>query len=207
MWGKKVRRLFRPCESMEWEVCPVSSMDKRCGVMLLGILLTVTVCYELTDGAALREAQQEDKPSMEVTWAAPMEQPRLLEAMEVSLEPDRYREDVPLDRELQAVLRAACEEHEVPVSLALGLIEVESRFDPVVDNGLCYGLCQLNKRYYPDNLTPAENLQAGIVHLGGLLEQYEDTAVALTAYNAGSDTGSRKYADAVLAAAERWEED
>lgn len=185
----------------------LSPTDKRCGAVLLGLLLTVTVCYELTDGAALREAQKEDKPSMEVTWAAPMEQPQLLEAMEVSLEPDPYREDIPLDRDLQAALRAACEEHGVPVSLALGLIEVESRFQSEADNGLCYGLCQLNKRYYPDNLTPAENIQAGMAHLGGLLDQYEDTAAALTAYNAGSDTGSRKYADAVLMAAEKWEED
>lgn len=208
MWGevgKQLLQLFKPIES---EVCPASPTDKRCGVALLGLLVAVTVCYELTDGAALRAqaAEEADKPPVELVWQAPMEQPRLLEAITAQLEPDSFREDVPLDRELQAALREACAENEVPVPLALGLIEVESRFNPEADNGLCYGLCQLNKRYYPDDLSPEENLRAGVAHLGELLARYDDPAAALTAYNAGHDTGSRTYASAVLGAAERWED-
>lgn len=119
--------------------------------------------------------------------------------------PDPYDPEIPLSPELQAVLRDACEEHNVPVPLALGLIEVESGFqeDAVSVEG-CYGLLQLNKRYFPDELSPADNIQYGIRHLGGLLERYGDTAAALTAYNAGCDTGYRGYANAVLSAAERW---
>ena len=185
-----------------------SPTDKRCGAALLGILIAVTVCYELTDGAALREAQQEDKPSMEITWEAPIDQPQLLEAMQLQLEPDPYREDIPLDRELQAALRASCAESGVPVSLALGLIEEESGFDiDVVSRKGAYGLCQLNPKYFPRDLTPAENIAAGVGYLGELLEQHGDTAAALRAYNLGYDDGDRRFADAVLAAAERWKED
>lgn len=71
----------------------------------------------------------------------------------------------------------------------------------------CYGLCQLNPRYFPDKLPPADNIRYGIRHLEGLLEQCGDAAAALTVYNAGYDTGYRGYANAVLAAAEKYETD
>lgn len=119
--------------------------------------------------------------------------------------PDPYNPEIPLSPELQAVLLDACWENDVPVALALGLIEVESGFqeDAVSPEG-CYGLCQLNPRYFPDKLPPADNIRYGVSHLGRLLEQYGDVA-ALTAYNAGYDTGYRGYANAVLSAAARWE--
>ena len=74
------------------------------------------------------------------------------------------------------------------------------------DNGQCYGLTQLNRDYFPDGLSAADNLREGIHYLGRLLEQHGDMGAALTAYNAGYDTGSRAYAGAVLRAAEWWEE-
>lgn len=116
-----------------------------------------------------------------------------------------YNPAIPLSEELQAVFYEACAENDVPTSLALGVIEVESRFLADADNGQCYGLMQLNRKYFPDKLSPEDNLRAGIEYLGRLLEQYGDTAAALTAYNAGYDTGRRGYADAVLKAAEWWE--
>ena len=121
--------------------------------------------------------------------------------------PEPYDPDVPLSLDLQLVLDEACAEAGVPVALALGLIEVESGFqvDAVSPSG-CVGLCQLNPRYFPDELSPADNLRAGVGYLGELLERHGDTAAALTSYNACHDTGARGYADAVLAAAERWEE-
>lgn len=117
-----------------------------------------------------------------------------------------YDPAIPLSAELQAVLFEACTENDVPVALDLGVIEVESCFLADADNGQCYGLMQLNRDYFPDKLSPADNLRAGIEYLGRLLEQYGDTAAALTAYNAGYDTGRRAYANAVLSAAEWWEE-
>ena len=116
-----------------------------------------------------------------------------------------YNPDIPLTVELQAALYAACEEHDVPVTLALGLIQVESGFDvdAVSDRG-CYGLMQLNPKYFPADLSPADNLWAGITWLSCLLEQYEDTGAVLTSYNAGYDTGDRAFAEAVMAEAEYW---
>lgn len=120
--------------------------------------------------------------------------------------PDKptYNPAVPLSDDLQLILWAACEEHGVELAIALGLIEVESGFDPGADNGLCCGLMQLNRKYFPSGLSSAENIQHGVEYLGQLLARYDTVEVALTAYNAGHDTGSRTYANAVLAAAERW---
>ena len=115
-----------------------------------------------------------------------------------------FREDVLLSFELQDVLHTACEANNVPYHVSLGLIWVESRFHPDADNGTSYGLCQLNRDYFPDKLTPAENIWAGMEYLGSLIDRYGDLGAALTAYNAGSDTGDRTYASAVLEAAENW---
>ena len=121
-------------------------------------------------------------------------------------EPDKpaYDPAVPLPEDLQYILWVACEEHDVDPAIALGLIEVESGFDPGADNGLCYGLMQLNRRYFPSGLPPGENVQYGVEYLGQLLARHSTVEAALTAYNAGHDTGSRIYANAVLAAAEKW---
>lgn len=173
---------------------------------VLALWLGVSLVVWGMDEAAYHAAEA-DKPPVELTWEAPLDAPQLLEAVSVQLERDLYREDIPLDWELQAVLRESCEESGVPVSLALGLIEAESAFDPeIVSPKGAYGLCQLNPRYFPDDLTPAENIAAGIGWLGELLERHKDTAAALRAYNLGYDDGDRQFADAVLAAAERWEE-
>lgn len=115
-----------------------------------------------------------------------------------------YREDIPMSAEHQAALYEACEANNVPLELALGLIYTESRFQADADNGTSYGLCQLNRDYFPDGLSPEDNIRAGMEYLGALLDQYDTVEAALTAYNAGSDTGSRVYANAVLEAAEMW---
>ena len=115
-------------------------------------------------------------------------------------------EDVPLADDLQEVLWEACQEYDIEFELALGLIEVESAFhtDAVSDVG-CYGLMQLNPQYFPADLSPAENVQYGVKFLAEKLNQYAgDQGAALTAYNAGHDTGNREYAENVMAAAERW---
>lgn len=122
---------------------------------------------------------------------------------EALLEQGYYRDDVPLSYELQDALHTSCTEFSVRYELALGLIEVESRFQPGADNGTCYGLCQLNRNYFPADLSPAENIQAGMAYLGELLERYGNEADALTAYNSGRP-GESEYASSVLEAAERW---
>lgn len=120
--------------------------------------------------------------------------------------PGPYNPEIPLSPELQAVLLGACRENDVPVALALGLIEVESGFqeDAVSPEG-CYGLCQLNPRYFPDKLSPTDNIRAGVEYLGKLLKQHGDAAVALVVYNQGGCQGAiTPYAKAVLASTGKW---
>ena len=154
-----------------------------------------------------------DKPAHQAVHAVPLaerigEDPdEDLKITAALVEQGYFSMDVPLPFVLQDALHTACERHGVPYHIALGLIEVESRFDAEAINQRtgCYGLMQLSPRFFPSGLSPAENIEAGISYLGELLERYHgDIAAALTAYNAGYDTGRRDYANAVLAAAENW---
>lgn len=116
-----------------------------------------------------------------------------------------FRADVPLDYELQDVLHTAAQANGVPYHVALGLIYVESRFDPeAVSPAGCYGLAQLNPRYFQSGLSPAENIEAGMEYLGSLIERYGDLSAALCGYHDGHDTGRMGYSNAVLEAAGRW---
>jgi len=133
----------------------------------------------------------------------PDEDARINDAL---LQQGYLREDVPLSYDLQAILHAECEYYDIPYSLALGLIEVESCFksSAVSSNG-DYGLCQLNPQYFPTGLSDLENIQYGLEYLSECMDTYGSTAAALTAYHAGEDTGNRTYANMVLQAAQRWE--
>lgn len=123
---------------------------------------------------------------------------------------DWFIDTIPLDKDLQDVVWNACGEYGVDYYTVLGLIQVESNFqtDAVNTKTGCYGLMQLNPMYFLSGLTPQENVEAGMEYLGRLLDRYRgDVDAALTAYNAGHDTGRRWYANAVRSAAEdiMWE--
>lgn len=124
---------------------------------------------------------------------------------EALIEQGYYRTDVPLSYELQDTLHCVCDKYNVNYELALGLIQVESNFNEDSESDLCYGLMALNKEYFPENLTPAENIEAGIKHFSQKIEKYDgDIEAALTAYNVGHDNGSRYYAKRVLEFAKSW---
>ena len=184
---------------------PMSWTDKLCLVALAGCFLAPHLAVWAMDAAAYRAAE-EDKPKFEVVAIVPPADCTPLVAAMEAMQEDPYREDIPLSRKLQAVLREACEEYSIAPCLVLGLIEVESGFqvDAVSREG-CFGLFQLNPKYYPPDLTPAENIQAGVAHLASQIKRYDgDILAALTAYNAGHDTGSRSYARKVIEASEKW---
>jgi len=111
--------------------------------------------------------------------------------------------DVPLTDEEMTVLLETCEAGHIHPSIVLGLIQVESDFraDALNPTSGCYGYCQLNPRYFPSGLSPADNIRTGIEYLIYQLERYDNLEAALTAYNAGHDTGDRTYANMVIAAA------
>ncbi len=116
-----------------------------------------------------------------------------------------FREDVPLDYVLQDLLHVVCQQYGVPYELGLGLIYTESGFhvDAVSKSG-AQGLCQLMPQFFGYNLTPAENINAGMKFLGELHEKYGDWSKALTVYNTGHLTSSRAYANRVITNAIGW---
>lgn len=117
-------------------------------------------------------------------------------------------EQAPLDNECKQALLETSEEKNIDPRLVLGLIEYESGFDPnIISVKGCYGYMQLNPKYFPANLSPADNIREGIKHFANQVEKYDgDIPAALRAYNLGSDDGDREYSNTVLTKArEHWE--
>lgn len=203
---------------MKRYISPMTRTDKLCALFLVAAFLAPNFAVLALDQAAYRAAEAADagKPTAITITAPEIDFTPLVEAVEEArqaAEYDLYDETIPLDRDLQAVLREACEENGVAVCDALGVIEVESGFDPEASNGVCVGLMQTNEKYaskFKDATgysiyTPEGNIRGGVWYLGTLLEKYKgDIQAALCAYNAGHDTGARGYAKAVLASSEQW---
>lgn len=185
---------------------PVSSYpvtDRITGVLCAGILLgCLLACLGPGQGREAHAPPHEaDKP---IAATAAYQRPVEMGSIEDLIE---YRNPTPLSDELFRAVDAAADTYNVPICLALGLIEVESGFDAeAVSPKGCYGLTQLNPQYFPAGLSAEENVHTGLAHLGSLLAQY-DTMTALTIYNAGRDTGDREYAYKVLDAAWAWEQE
>ena len=148
-----------------------------------------------------------DKLAAPVRLEAVGEDPAEPERITLALEEQGYsRADVPLSYDLQDALHTACVRYDIDYPVALGLIEVESNFQPNIVNatGDCYGLCQLNVRYFPSGLPPEENIDHGLAYLREQIDRYGGLEAGLQAYHDGYDTGARWYARAVLAAAKKW---
>lgn len=114
---------------------------------------------------------------------------------------DVFLYDIPLSDSLQRYIYEICADENVPVSLALAIIEHESGFNPeAVSATDDYGLMQINtvnhewleeKYRTADFLNPYQNAFCGITIIGGYIEKYDDYAKALMAYNMG-DYGAQK---------------
>lgn len=98
-----------------------------------------------------------------------------------------------LDYDLQVTMQACCEEYGVPYALALAVADVESRFDPdAASSTNDYGLMQINQVNHGwlleqgiDPMTPAGNIEAGVLFLSDYLTAYGDPELAVMAYNCG----------------------
>lgn len=132
--------------------------------------------------------------------------------------------DVPLSNSLQRYLYEICADKEVPVTLALAMIEYESQFNPeIISTTNDYGLMQINavnhewleKKYRTANmLNPYQNVFCGVSIIGEYIEKYGDYEKALMAYNMG-DYGAQKawesgvtnttYSDTVLGLMQEYE--
>lgn len=184
---------------------PVSSYpvtDRIVGVAASAVLLATMLCFASTGGRTREAHAPSHEPDKPIEAAVAYQRPVEMGSIEDLIE---YRNPTPLSDELFRAVDAAADTYNVPLCLALGLIEVESGFDAeAVSSHGSYGLCQLNPKFFPSGLSAEENVQTGLAHLGSLLERY-DTMTALTIYNAGRDTGSRVYAHKVMEAAWAWE--
>lgn len=120
-----------------------------------------------------------------------------------------------VDKLLAAFLRAS-REHRIPLDLLLSVAAAESHFRAtVVSRKGCIGIMQVKPSTArgfgidPAELTdPAVNIDAGARYLKILLDRYEDTELAVSAYNAGpgrvkdrvpSITETRQYVARVVA--------
>lgn len=136
---------------------------------------------------------------------------------EIPLEQDDFDENIPLSGEIQGLLKAACEEFEVPYALALALIEEETDFrNTIGDGGASSGYMQVQQRWHYDRmnrlgvtdlLDPNSNFRVGLDYLSELYETYGDWNVALTVYNMGHNPGYvSNYAVNVMRNYANWQE-
>ena len=111
-----------------------------------------------------------------------------------------YREDVPLSFDLQDALHIYCNTFNVDYNLVLDLIKLESSFESTaVSSANCYGLMQLNPKYFPSGLDDSDNLYHGVKYLSECIERYDgDVMAGLRAYNRGYDDGARGYSKTVI---------
>lgn len=117
------------------------------------------------------------------------------------LEQGYLHEEIPLDYDLQCHLIAVCEEYEVPLKIALGVIQAESSFRADAQNGSCYGYMQINsineswlaERIGVTDLTePYQNIRSGVYILSDLYSKQGDWHRALICYNYG-ESGAQKH--------------
>lgn len=130
---------------------------------------------------------------------------------EALLDQGYLRDDIPLDYDTQALLRAACDESGVEFELALAVIRRETTYRNVVgDDGNSFGFMQVQPRWHKarmeklgvtDLMDPAGNFRVGCDYLAELLGKYP-LEQALTCYNTGSP-GYNQYARDVI---RFWEE-
>jgi hypothetical protein len=120
--------------------------------------------------------------------------------IELTLEEEIIPEyNIPLDKDIQKYLYDKCKEYNVPYDLALGVIKVESNFNPSLihknSNGSRdYGLFQINTINHKwlseelgiiDFLNPYQNIDAGVYMLSQLIKKYDNEHIVLMSYNMG----------------------
>lgn len=192
------RRRAREAEyaARVWKTTAYASLATASIVLALAIAATTAKAEESPSAPAPEGPQA-------ATIAAVMELPEAPEP--VSKVFTQYYE-VPLDTETQDLLRAACEESGIDMTLALAVIWKETGFRNIIgDGGESYGYMQVQPRWHVDRMErlgvtnlmePAGNFRVGCDFLSELLENHA-LAYALTYYNSGQAVVS-PYAEDVM---------
>lgn len=210
---------------------------KRTIVLFLLVVFFIGTVIGFAVGrvSALKVPQESDKPNIESTSPQTTVDPTVsipdkivsvVHPVTEPTEPPVQYYDVPLSEDLQDYIRTLCKENDVPMSLIIAMIEVESSFRSNVISGTSdYGLMQINKINHEwlteeygitDFLDPYQNVFCGIAIIAGHLEKTDgDIALALMRYNCGA-TGAKRlwdkgiystsYTEKILAAMEVYDE-
>lgn len=113
---------------------------------------------------------------------------------------------------LHEMIRAAAISHDISPSIALGLIDVESTFNPNASSEGNYGLMQIRlgtaramgfRGSLRDLMKPENNVEYGLRYLTYCYKKHGDTTLMLGCYN-GSTSSRNKYPKKVLRAAEKY---
>lgn len=172
---------------------------------LIGALLVHTMIQSrAADEVSAPGLVVEEKPIVEVE-----EEPEDFENEKIEaalVEMGYFRNDIPMDFETQAYLRAACEESGVSFELALAVIRRETDFRNIEgDGGDSIGYMQVQPRWHQERMNrlgvtdlthPLSNFRVGCDYLSDLMNKYS-VKDALTAYNSGKP-GESEYADTVM---------
>lgn len=113
-------------------------------------------------------------------------------------------EDMPLDLDLLEHIQGLCDEYNIPIEIALAVIEQESTYkaDAVSSIG-AKGLMQVQEKYHKDRMKelkcsdlfdPYQNTTVGMDYLAELLEKYDGNIYkTLTAYNRGESGAYKQF--------------
>lgn len=203
--------------------------------LLVVFFIGTVIRFAVGRVSASNVPQEDDKPNIESTSPQTTVDPTVsIQDNIVSVvhpvtdptEPPVQYYDVPLSEDLQDYIRTLCEENDVPMSLIIAMIEVESSFRPNVISGTSdYGLMQINKINHEwlreefgitDFLDPYQNVFCGITIIAGHLDKTDgDIPLALMIYKCGA-TGAKRlwdkgiystsYTEKILAAMEVYDE-
>lgn len=173
------------------------------------VLWAMLILAVLTVGARSEELDTDavEGPAVSVRLEETVQEDYENEKIEAALvESGYFRDDIPMDYDTQACLRAACEESGVEYELALAVIRRETEYRNIAgDGGNSIGYMQVQPRWHRDRMTrlgvtdlsdPLSNFRVGCDYLAELMDKYS-LEEALTAYNSGKP-GKSDYADTVL---------
>lgn len=178
------------------------------GLFWVLMILILTLLIVMRCNSVSAQEENENTPNECVA-----EDPHETENIEKALVEQGYFSDlIPMDYDLQAELRCACEEFDVPFPLIVAIIEKETNFTNIVgDNGNAEGYMQIWEYWHYDKMekigatdlmNPVDNFRTGCYLMSTLLDKY-DTYNALSVYNTGS-SGYSDYAECVMELYNYW---
>ena len=182
-------------------------MRNSLSLALIGIILLSMTTGAIGCLAFLPKPQNTSTPETktDVSTATVMQPNITSPSLDPIPEPPVQYYDVPLSEDLQDYIRTLCDENDVPMSLIIAMISVESSFRPnVVSRTSDYGLMQINKINHEwlseeysitDFLDPYQNVFCGITIFAEHLKKTDGgIELALMRYNCGA-TGAKRLWD------------